>query len=209
MEDAVEGAYRTLMGNNHFEQEELKEFAHSIRKPLELTFGPACREEQIVFGAHMPGYGARSIPETVVKRWVSFMKDRGILRVCCLIAQSQLGYYLVDLLEIYRREFGEGHVLHVPVEDYHLCSKDKLKQILLFLKESDFKSEPVVVHCAGGRGRTGFIHAAWLVYGRGFSIEEALETVKKMGRNPYEAVEFGTAKKEELFRLLRFCKEGC
>lgn len=65
-----------------------------------------------------------------------------------------------------------------------------------------------MVHCAGGRGRTGFVHAALLVYGRGFSIEEALEAVKRMGRNPYEAIEFGTAKEEELYELLRFCKEG-
>ena len=178
------------------------------KRTLPVSFGPASKNEHIVFGSQMPGYGARSIPETVVKRWVSFMKDRGILRVCCLLAQSQLGYYLVDLLEIYRREFGEGHVLHAPVEDYCLCGKETLREILLFLKESDFKGEPVVVHCAGGRGRTGFVHAAWLVYGRGFSIEEALEAVKRMGRNPYEAIESGTAKEEELYELLRFCKEG-
>ncbi|HOJ72099.1 MAG TPA: dual specificity protein phosphatase family protein [Syntrophorhabdaceae bacterium] len=167
-----------------------------------MSFGPASKNEHIVFGSQMPGYGARSIPETVVKRWISFMKDMGIRRVCSLLAQSQLGYYLVDLLEIYKRAFGEDHVLHVPIEDYCLCDKEQLRKILLFLKESDTRKEPVVVHCAGGRGRTGFVHAAWLVQGRGFSVEEALETVKAMGRNPLEAVERGNASIDELYVLI-------
>lgn len=167
-----------------------------------MSFGPASKNEHIVFGSQMPGYGARSIPETVVKRWISFMKDMGIRRVCSLLAQSQLGYYLVDLLEIYKRAFGEDHVLHVPIEDYCLCDKEQLRKILLFLKESDTRREPVVVHCAGGRGRTGFVHAAWLVQGRGFSVEEALETVKAMGRNPLEAVERGNASINELYALI-------
>jgi len=85
---------------------------------------------------------------------------------------------------------------------------DRLKKILLFLKESDSESKPIVVHCAGGRGRTGLVHAAWLVYGRGFSVEKALDAVKKMGRNPFQAVEQGTAKEEDLYALLRSCKRN-
>ena len=172
------------------------------KRTLLASFGPASKDEQIVFGSQMPGYGARSIPETVIKRWVLFMKDKGIKRVCSLLAQSQLGYYLVDLLAVYKREFGEDHVLHVPVEDYCLCNKEQLRRILLFLKESDEKGEPVVVHCAGGRGRTGFVHAAWLVQGRGFFVEEALEAVKAMGRNPLEAIEQGNASAGQLYTLI-------
>ncbi len=194
---------KTPEGPGYLDRESLVEISQSVRKPLELAFGPASGEECIVFGAHMPGYGARSIPESVVRRWISFMKDKGILRVCSLLPPSQLGYYMVDLLGVYRREFGSVCVLNAPVEDHHLCKTEMLRQILLFLKESDSEGEPVVVHCAGGRGRTGFVHAAWLVHGRGFSIEKALEAVKKMGRNPFEAVEQGTADKEELFALLR------
>ena len=194
---------KTPEGPGYLNKESLVETSRSIRKPLELAFGPASGEERIVFGAHMPGYGARSIPESVVMRWISFMKERGIVRVCSLLAQSQLGYFMVNLLGAYREEFGVARVLNAPVEDYHLCRTEMLKKILLFLKESDSDGEPVVVHCAGGRGRTGFVHAAWLVHGRGFTVEKALDTVKKMGRNPFEAVEQGTVKKEELYALLR------
>ncbi|MGV0024655.1 hypothetical protein [Phormidesmis priestleyi] len=44
-----------------------------------------------------------------------------------------------------------------------------------------------MVHCAGGIGRTGQVLAAWLVYGRGLTTRSSIATVKKMGRNPYEA----------------------
>ena len=135
------------------------------------------------------------------------MKERGIVRVCSLLAQSQLAYYMVDLLRVYRGEFGAARVLNAPVEDYHLCRVEMLGKILLFLKESDAEGEPVVVHCAGGRGRTGFVHAAWLAYGRGFSVEKALEAVKKMGRNPFEAIEQGNASTGELYALLRLHQE--
>lgn len=46
---------------------------------------------------------------------------------------------------------------------------EMLRQVLLFLKESDSEGEPVVV----------------------------------LGRNPFEAVEQGTAKEEELYALLK------
>lgn len=196
---------KTPEGPGYLDRESLVEISQSIRKPLELAFGPACVEERIVFGAHMPGYGARSIPESVVMRWISFMKERGIMRVCSLLAPSQLEYFMVNLLKVYRGEFGDTSVLDAPVEDYHLCRTEMLRKILLFLKESDSEGEPVVVHCAGGRGRTGLVHAAWLVHGRGFPIEKALEAVKKMGRNPFQAVEQGTTKEEELYTLLRLC----
>jgi len=134
------------------------------------------------------------------------MKNGGMKRVCCLLPPSQLGYYEKDPLVLYREKFGEDNVYWAPTEDYHLCNADMLKQILVFLKESDINCKPVVVHCAGGRGRTGFVHTAWLIHGRGFSVEQALEEVKKMGRNPFEAVERGNASTDEFYALLHSCE---
>lgn len=110
----------------------------------------------------------------------------------------------MPLLKIYREELGEDKVCWAPVEDFYLCGYNMLtKRILPFLKETD---ERAVVHCSGGSGRTGHVLAAWLVAGRGFSVERALAAVVEMGRNPHEAVEVGNATEGELHALLERCR---
>jgi len=109
-------------------------------------------------------------------------------------------------LEVYREAFGVERFCWVPMIDYYLCSADVLNKALDFFSESDMKGEPVVVHCAGGRGRTGLVLAAWLVFGRAFTVEDALQTVRLMRRNPYEAVEQGHATINDLQELLRMCQ---
>ena len=169
-----------------------------------FRFGPASQSERIVFGAQGPARSSQRIGA-----WIAFMKEQGIKRVCCLLHQEQLSFYKEDLLAAYGREFGQDNICWAPVEDYHLCDGVMLKErVLLFLKESEKKGEPVVVHCEGGRGRTGHVLAAWLVFGRGFAIEDALSAVKEMGRNPREAVDWGNAKPEELYALLEVCQES-
>lgn len=174
---------------------------------MSFNFKPAARDEPIIFGAERPGYPASSVDEGVIRDWILFMKDKNIKRVCCLLSQSQLDYYDEDLLAVYRQEFGEENICWAPVEDYHLAGIHMLKrQILPFLAESDANKERVVVHCSGGIGRTGHILAAWLVHGRRFEVADALSEVKETGRNPFEAVESGTATKHQLHVLLSECR---
>ncbi|MEH2052279.1 protein-tyrosine phosphatase family protein [Nostoc sp.] len=145
-------------------------------------FAPACENEQIVFGAARPGYTDKNVQD-----WVEFMKRQDIKRVCCLLAEQQLASYS-DLLGIYKQEFGNQLVCPAPIADFHLSDLENLTQkILPFLIEADKQNEKVVVHCAGGIGRTGHVLAAWLVSVRGLSNQAAIDAVKRTGRNPYEA----------------------
>ncbi len=170
---------------------------------MNYGFGPASEDEKIVFGAQRPGYPLQSVQRDTIGKWISFMKDQGIKRVCCLLSRNQLNYYEGNLLAIYGEEFGHSNVCWAPMEDFHLCNPVTLKKkILPFLKESEIKGEKVVVHCSAGIGRTGHILAAWLVFGRKFSIEEAFSAIRKMGRNPLEAVECGNATIGDLHNLL-------
>ncbi len=169
-----------------------------------FRLGPAAQKEPIVFGAQGPAYSLLRISE-----WIAYMKEQRIHRVCCLLHEDQLKAYKEDLLAAYGREFGAGNICWAPIPDYHLCDVGLLKsRILPFLKEADEKNEPVVVHCQGGRGRAGHVLAAWLVFGRGFTVEDAVAAVKVMGRNPHEAADWGNAQPEDLYVLLEACQEG-
>jgi protein-tyrosine phosphatase len=145
-------------------------------------FAAACDNEPIVFGSARPGYSNEQ-----VNQWITFMQDQGIQRVCCLLPQTQLIHYS-DLLGTYRQTFGLAQVCWAPIEDFQLADRPTLTQeILPFLETANQQHEKVVVHCAGGIGRTGHILAAWLVHKRGFSNQAAIATVKRTGKNPHEA----------------------
>jgi len=72
--------------------------------------------------------------------------------------------------------------------------------------EEDEVREWIVVNCSGGPGRTGHVLGAWLVFGRGFSIEDALKAVERAGRDPYEAVRCGNAEEDDLIDILKFAQ---
>lgn len=145
-------------------------------------FASAYEMETTVFGAARPGYK----PERVMQ-WISFMQERNINRVCCLLSASQLSRYS-NLLDTYREEFGNSKVCWTPIDDFQLVERSTLIDIILpFLIDTLKNQERIVVHCSGGVGRTGQVLVAWLVARRGFSNRDAIASVQRTGRNPYEA----------------------
>jgi protein-tyrosine phosphatase len=161
-------------------------------------FAAAGEKEAIVFGAAQPGYSEKNVSD-----WLKFMRDQGIQRVCCLLPTAQLSPFS-NLLGTYQQEFGTNRVCWSPIADFQLADLETLtQQILPFLKVADREAEKVVVHCAGGIGRTGHVLAAWLVYGRGLTTRSAIATVKKTGRNPYEAAIAAPFRGQNPWRVMR------
>lgn len=151
---------------------------------MSFNFGPASADEPIVYGAARPGYSAAE-----VQRWVAFMKQQGIRRVCCLLG-DEIRNYETDLLQEYRLAFGQKRVCHAAIEDFSYCSREQLLHVILpFLFESRRMSEPVVVHCSAGCGRTGHVLAAWLAAARAMPAEAAEDAILVQGvyRNANEA----------------------
>ena len=159
-------------------------------------FSAASKYESIVFGAARPGYS-----DERVNQWVDWMKEQDIQRVCCLLASAQLHRYS-DLLGIYRKRFGSAQVCWAPIEDFKLVEREILfHRILPFLSTADRLQEKVVVHCSGGVGRTGQVLAVWLVHRRGFSVQGAIATVQRTGRNPHEAAIMGLLKGQNPWKI--------
>jgi protein-tyrosine phosphatase len=139
------------------------------------NFAAASPTESLVFGAAGPG--------TDLDAWIAFMQAQGIQRVCCLLPEIE------SLRDRYQVTFGPENLCWAAVEDFHVVEKLLLEQTVLpFLAESVQREHKVVVHCGGGIGRTGQVLAAWLVAGRDLWRVEAVNQVKQMGRDPYEAV---------------------
>jgi protein-tyrosine phosphatase len=146
-------------------------------------FAPASEKELIVFGSARPKYTDQKVEE-----WLKFIQKQDIKRVCCLLSQVELDHYS-DLLGVYRQTFGFARICWSPIPDFHFVSRELLLDLIFpFLTAADQQQEKVVIHCSGGSGRTGHILAAWLILGRSYAKPEAINAVRRMGKNPYEAV---------------------
>jgi protein-tyrosine phosphatase len=125
------------------------------------------------------------------------MHDAGMRRVLVLIEDAAV-------VPLYEEVFGAGRVFHDPIVDFRLPSPEQLGRILGVLAEADAAGEQIVVHCMAGRGRTGFVLAAWLVYARGMAPDDAVRAVRAAGadRDPYEATLGGAIGEQQVVALL-------
>ncbi|MEA2105039.1 MAG: dual specificity protein phosphatase family protein [Candidatus Cloacimonadota bacterium] len=163
-----------------------------------LFSSPTIREK-FIFGASKPD----PLSKDGVAEWIDFMKSKNIERICVLLQSSELDSYPNDILTIYESKFGTENVLHAPIPDLHFADKNLLiTKIYPFLMNSKKEKKKVVIHCAGGIGRTGHVLAGWLMLEYQMSLTEAIQEIKKIGRNPLEAIEKGNEKFSDLESLL-------
>lgn len=87
--------------------------------------------------------------------------------------------------------------IEIPVRDFAPPALEKLFRFVKIVEEAE---GTVLVHCEGGKGRTGTFAAAWLMRNGELSATDAVETLREV--NPY-AVETD----EQKAVLIRFEKK--
>ena len=70
-------------------------------------------------------------------------------------------------------------VLWIPVRDMTAPTIEQLEKIVKWIDE---RIKKVIVHCYGGYGRSGTALAAYLIYSKGLSADEAIRAVRRVRR---------------------------
>ncbi len=79
-------------------------------------------------------------------------------------------------------------VYHIPIANQRPPTLDVMHHTVSIIQDSLKNSQPVVVHCEAGLGRTGTIIAGYLI-ARGLSAQEAIDTIRKLRPGSIETEE--------------------
>jgi len=85
-------------------------------------------------------------------------------------------------------DFTGFHVLHLPGPDWAAPSIAQLNAAIAFIDECFGTGIPVVVHCAGGKGRTGTVLASWLI-SQGSPASIAIRRIRELSPGSIETLE--------------------
>ena len=66
----------------------------------------------------------------------------------------------------------------IPIENYKTPDVEAFTEIHKYLNEIKQKNEPLVVHCLGGKGRTGLVLALYLMIFYKKSAKDAIYEVR-------------------------------
>ncbi len=105
-----------------------------------------------------------------------------VFKAVVILVHSYELEYNIDYLKLLGID-----VLHIPVDDFSAPSVDVLHDIVKWIIDRVEKGLKVLVHCRGGKGRSGVVVAAYLMYRYCIDPDEAIEIVRNLAGNAIEA----------------------
>lgn len=102
---------------------------------------------------------------------MKYLRQEGIKSIITLTISS----LDTELLKI----AGIENYLHIPLYYSGFPEKKQIIETIEFIKKEGVKDNPVLVHCDEGYNRTGIILALYLIEVKFYTIEKALEFVRK------------------------------
>lgn len=115
-------------------------------------------------GKHYMGLDHRAAIESV-----------GAATVVCLVQPHEIEDRYPEYVAWLRANAGDAAVWH-PVPDFHVPAVGEARALLADLRRRLDEGQSVLLHCAGGFGRTGTLAAALLVLG-GATVDDAVAAV--------------------------------
>ena len=118
--------------------------------------------------------------------WSNFISSAtalGVTHILCLTPDEEIQKKSPDYHQALRVGKHYFKMYHFPIKDYGIPSASEIPSLIHILGEIQrlLKAEQVVlIHCAGGVGRTGTVAALLLVY-LGNTLEEAILLIKNTG----------------------------
>jgi atypical dual specificity phosphatase len=79
--------------------------------------------------------------------------------------------------------------LHISIQDYGAPSLEELDYVVNHISQQIDRGRPVMVHCSGGKGRTGTIFAAYLIKKERGSIMTADNAIKRLNKIRGESIQ--------------------
>jgi len=100
-----------------------------------------------------------------------------------LIYEHDLYY---DLEELFKNGI---EVFYSPIKDFSVPPLEELIEIAKWIEKKAKNGKKVLVHCLSGKGRSGTIVTAYLMYSEGLSLRDALARVRSLKPSAVETEE--------------------
>lgn len=116
--------------------------------------------------------------------FIAAVTAQQIQHIVCLVSDDEIAEKSPTYLAAIEQERIPGELWRFPIPDYGIPDDaEALDCLLAKIRELLEQGESVVVHCAGGHGRTGML-AILLLTHLGIELDEATRRVAQAGSGP-------------------------